>query len=307
MLTLLINGWFWQRPETGSGQYLTALLQQLVTQAPANHLHLLVPQGSTVSDPDFGDRVTMHAVILPPGPPNVVKVWWEQWIVPRWGRRLRADLVWNPYWTASLWQPDPVLVTVHDAIPAIRSEYQIRFQQRLYLRLITGATRRAWHVLTVSQAAKRDLVTHLALGDDQISVVYNGVNKLPDITTSSPHFRLPLRYFLYLGGYERRKNVETTLRAFRRFRELGGDPDIRLVLAGKLPDGDSAVLQHPGPLIDALGLQDAVLLLDRVSEPEKALLYRHALAFVFPGLYEGFGLTIVEAMQAGTPVITSRR
>ncbi len=74
----------------------------------------------------------------------------------------------------------------------------------------------------------------------------------------------------------------------------------------KLPACDTAVLQHPGPIIEALNLDDAVLVLGRVSEQQKAALYQQALAYVFPGLYEGFGLMIVEAMQAGVPVITSR-
>ncbi len=312
MPDVLINGWFWARSETGSGQYLTALLQQFARQAPDYRFHLLVPAHTAHVCSD-GDNVTVHAVALPPGPVQLAKVWWEQWTVPRWSRKVNAALLWNPYWTASLWQPVPVLVTVHDIIPAVLPEYRRHFRQRLYLRLTRFTTRRARHLLTVSQAAKQDMMAHLALTDDRISVVHNGVAQPPSTATSDVEpevaqaLSLPHRYFLYLGGYERRKNVETTLRAFRRFRELGGDPAIKLVLAGTLPAADTAVLQHPGPIIEALGLQGDVLLLGHVSEQQKALLYRQALAFVFPGLYEGFGLMIVEAMQAGVPVITSHR
>lgn len=312
MPNILINGWFWHRPETGSGQYLAALLQQFAVQAADCQFHVLVPQNGADETHRPGDNVTVHDVALPPGPANLVKVWWEQWTVPRWGRRVNADLLWNPYWTASLWQPAPVLITVHDIIPAVRPEYQIRFRQRLYLHLTKFTTQRARHVLTVSQSAKRDLAVHLGLDGHRISVVYNGVTSVQPPSAGRPYpemiqsFGLPDRYFLYLGGYERRKNVETTLRAFKRFRELGGDPAIKLVLAGKLPACDTAVLQHPGPIIEALNLDDAVLVLGRVSEQQKAALYQQALAYVFPGLYEGFGLMIVEAMQAGVPVITSR-
>ena len=312
MSNILVNGWFWDRPETGSGQYLNALLQQFVVQAPDYQFHLIVPQKRSKGAWDCGHNVTVHAVALAPGPTNLVKVWWEQWIIPKWGRKVEADLVWNPYWAASFWQPDPILVTVHDIIPLIRPEYRSRFRQRLYLYLTRITTRRAQHVLTVSQSARRDLKRHLALDCEKISVVYNGVGNSPSSPETSSlqeefqEFSLSQRYFLYLGGYERRKNVEATLRAFHRFRELGGDPSIKMVLAGKLPDGDTAVLQHPGPIIEALNLQNDVLLLDQVSEQQKQALYQHALAFVFPGLYEGFGLMIVEAMQAGIPVITSR-
>jgi glycosyltransferase involved in cell wall biosynthesis len=116
---------------------------------------------------------------------------------------------------------------------------------------------------------------------------------------------LPDRYFLYLGGYDARKNVATTLAAYARYLELGGDPSVKLVLAGQLPREDTLFTPDPRRQSAALGLGDAVLFPGPIDEIDKAALYAGATAFVFPSLYEGFGMMVLEAMAAGTPVITS--
>lgn len=256
------------------------------------------------------DRLCLHPVSTVPDS-NVAKVWWEQWVVPRWSLRVRADLIWNPYWTAPLWQPCPVTVTIHDLIPVLLPEYRVRLKQKLYQGLLRYATARIRHAITVSQAAHCDIKSHLVL-EAETAVVYNGINVPPGCRQETgraalrARLSLPDRYYLYLGGFERRKNVAAVLRAFRRFQQLGGDPGIKLVLAGKLPDADTQVLQQPQPLIQALGLENDVLCVGYVDEVAKTVLYKTAIAYVFPSLYEGFGLTPIEAMQAGTPVITSR-
>ena len=120
-------------------------------------------------------------------------------------------------------------------------------------------------------------------------------------------YGLPHRYFLYLGGFDVRKNVASVMRAYRRYLELGGDPDVYLVLAGALPESDSDVVPIRATVATELGLHDQVHFCGWVEETDKPALYALAIAFVFPSLYEGFGMMALEAMAAGTPVITSAR
>ena len=316
MNDILVNGWFWDRLDTGSGQYVNALLRHWphTEQEDAPHIHLLVPsrdKSEAIQINAFsGEGLVLHKASLGSVPPVLAKVWWEQITVPHWGRKLGASLVWHPYWTASLWQRLPQVATIHDVIPALLPAYKAATKQRLYLRLVTAATRRTRHVLTVSKAAGKDLEEQLGLARGHISVVPNGVSRYvapPSAVAENLRRQhdLPVRFFLYLGSFERRKNVATLLRAFSVFRKKEGDPDMALVLAGRLPAHDTLVLQDPRPLIEELGLEPYVRLLSYVSEEEKAALYDMATALVFPGLYEGFGLMVAEAMQAGTPVITS--
>jgi glycosyltransferase involved in cell wall biosynthesis len=118
-------------------------------------------------------------------------------------------------------------------------------------------------------------------------------------------YRLPERYFLYLGSFEVRKNVRNILLAYRRYLDRGGDPAVALVIAGQLPARHTAFAPDPQKIAAELNLQDQVRFCGWVAEKDKPALYVLATAYLFPSLYEGFGMMLLEAMQAGAPVITS--
>jgi glycosyltransferase involved in cell wall biosynthesis len=204
------------------------------------------------------------------------------------------------------------VVTVHDLIPALLPAYRGGPLNRIYTALVGWTARRAARIITVSHASAREITKHLHIPSDRVHVVYHGPNGegVPPVAPDAmrairQRYHLPDRYFLYLGGYDARKNVATTLAAYARYLELGGDPGVKLVLAGQLPERDTAFAPDPRRQSAALGLGDAVHFPGRVEEADKAALYAGATAFVFPSLYEGFGMMVLEAMAAGTPVITS--
>ena len=316
MGNILVNGWFWDHLDTGSGQYVNALIRHWPHAEEGNdpHIHLLVPKRAH-GDESLGQEFSasgpvLHSAKLVNLPLALAKVWWEQVTVPYWAQKMGASLVWHPYWTASLWQPLPQVTTIHDVIPALLPAYRTATRQKLYLRLVTAATRRTSQIVTVSRASSRDIVEQLGLPRQCISVVPNGVgpHQVPPFSLSEyvrRQHNIPARFFLYLGSFERRKNVATLLKAFALFRKKGGDPEMVLVLAGRLPVQDTLVLQDPRPLIEELALGPFVRIFNFPTEEEKAALYELATVFVFPSLYEGFGLMVAEAMRAGTPVITS--
>jgi glycosyltransferase involved in cell wall biosynthesis len=260
--------------------------------------------------------VTVIAPRLPALPGPLRKLWWEQVSVPGAAKRLAADVLWVPYWAAPAWQPCPVAVTIHDLIPALLPAYRGGVHHRLYTALVGWTARRCASVLTVSHASARDIRQHLGIPAQRLHVVYHGPNlesagrpTPPDLTSEFARVRaryhLPERYFLYLGGFDLRKNVDATLASYARYLALGGDPAVKLVLAGELPVQDSALTPDPRRQAAAHGVSDAVTCCGRVEEGDKAALFALATAFVFPSLYEGFGMMVLEAMAAGTPVITS--
>jgi glycosyltransferase involved in cell wall biosynthesis len=310
---IAINGWFAGRPATGSGQYLHHLLDHLPRQAGGARLSLLLPlgQAGVLPLPDWSG-VKMLWLRLPDWPENWRKLWWEQVTVPTVASRLEANVLWVPYWAAPLWQPVPVCVTVHDLIPTLLPAYRGGVRQRLYTGLVSWTARRAAAVLTVSQASGRDIARHLHIPPARIHVVYHGPNQpgaaspnAAQMAAVRAKYGLPPRFFLYLGGFDARKNVAATVAAYRRYLELGGDPAVKLVLAGQLPEQDSDFSPDPRRLAAAQGITDQVICTGWVDEADKPALYALATAFVFPSLYEGFGMMVLEAMAAGTPVITS--
>lgn len=310
---IAINGWFVGQPAAGSGQYIHHLLEHLPRQAAGVRLSVLLPGPTHALLRDWPwPGVTPQPATLPRLPAALRKLWWEQVAVPRAAQRLDADLIWVPYWAAPLWQPCPVCVTVHDLIPLLLPAYRGGVQHRLYTALAGQTARRAAAVLTVSQASKRDIVQHLGIPPSRVHVVYHGPNQegraAPDgvhLAAVRAKYALPPRFFLYLGGFDARKNLAGMIRAYRRYLERGGDPAVKLVLGGKLPERDSAFAPDPRRLAAAHGLGDQVLCCGWVEEADKPALYALATAFVFPSLYEGFGMMVLEAMAAGTPVITS--
>lgn len=310
-LHVAVNGWFVGSTTAGSGQYVRHLLTHLPKLPKAVQLSLLVPPEMMASASGF-TGVTPIPLKLPPLPAPLRKVWWEQVSVPQGAKRLGVDLLWVPYWAAPAWQPCPVAVTVHDLIPALLPAYRGGLHHRLYTALVSWTARRSAAILTVSQASARDITAHLGIPAERIHVVYHGPNQEgaprpapAELAAVRERYALPERYFLYLGGFDMRKNVDATLAAYARYLALGGDPTVKLVVAGQLPAHDSVFAPDPRRQAAAHGIAAAVHFCGRVADDDKAAIYAQATAFVFPSLYEGFGMMVLEAMAAGTPVITS--
>jgi glycosyltransferase involved in cell wall biosynthesis len=118
-------------------------------------------------------------------------------------------------------------------------------------------------------------------------------------------YALPERYLLYLGGFDQRKNLSTLLRAFALL--VNRHQQARLVIAGQLPGRDSPMFPDPHRLVREVGIEERVIFTGWVPEEDKLALLSGATAFVFPSLYEGFGLPAAEALACGTPVIASNR
>jgi glycosyltransferase involved in cell wall biosynthesis len=310
-LHIAINGWFVGRPTAGSGQYIHHLLTHLPRLSQPVQLSLFVPPEAAEAAAAFAG-VTAIPLNLPALLGPLRKLWWEQVAIPRAVQRVKADLLWVPYWAAPAWQPCPVVVTVHDLIPALLPAYRGSILHRLYTALVSWTARRSASIITVSHASARDITAHLRIPAQRVHVVYHGPNQegapqptLAEIAAVKARYHLPDRYFLYLGGFDSRKNVEATLAAYARYLALDGDPAIKLLLAGQLPAQDSPFAPDPRRQAAAHGISDAVYYCGWVEESDKAAIYAQATAFVFPSLYEGFGMMILEAMAAGTPVITS--
>jgi glycosyltransferase involved in cell wall biosynthesis len=316
---IAINGWFAGDMSSGSGQYVNHLLANLAAAAPGARFSLLLPAGSSGA-PKIAEAATewpgvdLVHVSLPPLPRQLAKLWWEQVSVPQAAQRLGADVLWVPYWAAPAWQPVPTVVTIHDLIPLLLSAYRGGLLLRAYTALVSRTARRAVAVIAVSEAAKRDIVAHLCIPEERVFAVLHGPNQEgtaaatpAQLAAVRSKYGLPSRFFLYLGGFDVRKNVGATLQAYRRYLDRGGDADVRLVIAGKLPAEDSAFFPDPQKIAAELQLGASVQFCGWIDEVDKPALYALAAAYIFPSRYEGFGMMVIEAMQAGVPVVTSAR
>jgi len=198
------------------------------------------------------------------------------------------------------------LYTFHDLVP-LRLPYATLDRKRAYRRLVTAVAARADAIVTVSEASRRDLLAWLDVPPDRIVNTYQALPDTIPATGGAEVFGLhPGGYFLYFGAVEPKKNVGRLLEAF-----LASDASVPLVLVGarawaaerelRLADGGQGGLLSPY----ARRLARRVIRLDYLPRRLLMGLVRDARAVLFPSLYEGFGLPVLEAMRLGTPVLTS--
>lgn len=307
-MRVALNGWFWNRPDTGSGQYLRRLVTTLAGVAPRLQITLVVPEGWEVEPP--GESVSVERVALR-GRGHLAKVRFEQSSFPQAVARAHADIAHVPYWGGPLRSPAPIIVTVHDLIPLLLPAYRGGLAARLYTSLVAASARGAAAVITDSEASQADILAHLGLPAERVFAIplaageqYHPRSTELVNTAVRGRYSLPERYVLYLGGYDIRKNVQTLLKAYTYVRDALGD-DVPLVLAGRLPEKESPRFIDVAGLVEAMNLRDTVRAIGWVDEGDAPALYRMASCFVFPSRYEGFGLPLLEAMSCGTPVVAA--
>jgi glycosyltransferase involved in cell wall biosynthesis len=196
------------------------------------------------------------------------------------------------------------VVTIHD-LAFIRFPHTFRAYNRTYLDLATRlSARRAAFICAVSEHTKREVVGLLGVPPERVVVTYNAARAhfTPPAPARLADFRarqgLPERFILYVGTLEPRKNLVTLLEAYHRLR---GSSNVPLIIGG----GRGWMYQPVFERLDALGLREHVRFAGYLSEEELPLWYAAATLFVFPSLYEGFGMPPLEAMACGTPVVTS--
>jgi glycosyltransferase involved in cell wall biosynthesis len=275
-----------ERP-TGLGTYALNLLGHL----PREELAVLTPR------PLAG----IHCLSVPKALSSergrrghLARLWWRQTRLPMLYRRLQAQLLFSPVPEAPLNGGCRYVVTVHDLIPL---RFPGRFPALLtsYFRhFVPHVLARAEHILCDSQATAADIVQFYGIAEQKITPVA--------LAHDADHFyprHLPKKnYFLYVGRQDTYKNLSRMIAAFAVLPE-----EYEFWLAGPA-DARQAPLLHAQ--VDALQLGGRVRFLDYVPYARLPELFEQAVALMFPTLWEGFGLPVLEAMACGTPVITSR-
>jgi glycosyltransferase involved in cell wall biosynthesis len=310
-----INALFLQNPATGSGQYLLHLLSVLTKVDTQNEYILLGPQ--PLEDERVASLPFPYKVRSAPGPTtrneNIEKLVWEQLTGPAAARQAGVDLFHVPYFAPPLLPRTPTIVTIHDAIPLRLPAYQQGAKVKAYMRLVARAAPHADMVITVSQHAKQDIMDTLNIPAERIRVIYEAAGDecqpITDptvLTEARARYGLGERYVFYLGGLDQRKNVSQLVRAFAQVYHKLGDPNLQLLISGNPDRLQGAFFPDFRPIASEHNIADKMIL-RFVKDEDKAAIYSGASLFVFPSLYEGFGLDPLEAMSCGTPVVCSNR
>jgi glycosyltransferase involved in cell wall biosynthesis len=200
------------------------------------------------------------------------------------------------------------VATIHDMIPLLWPQWVTRKHRLVVTAAYHRLGRQADLVITPSEATKVDILRHLQINPERIAVIPWGCAKRfqpggdrERFAVVQQRYRLPARYLLFVGTLEPRKNLTTLLHAYAMLRAEGCGEDLKLVVAGRTGWLYADIFDT----VKTLALEEEVIFTGFVDDEDLPDIYRGAQLFVFPSLYEGFGLPILEAMASGVPVITS--
>ncbi len=285
---------------TGVGYYTEHLLQHLAAEGPDDDIIVLSNRPVETTRP-----LPSHVRVVTSGW-RLPRIVWMQSQAPRLLERLQPDVVHFTNGIVPMASPVPVVVTIHDMSLTLYPGYHPPRRVLLNRPLVNLAARRADAIITVSESSKRDIVRSYGLSPQRVHVVHEAaapafrpIHDLGALTRVRRQYGLADRFILYVGTIEPRKNLPKLIEAFAR-RRRRGDLTHQLVCVG--PYG--WLSRDIEALLDRLQVNDSVLFTGYVPFHDLAAFYNLAEMFVFPSIYEGFGLPVIEAMACGTPVIT---
>jgi len=284
----------------GIGRAVLETVRALARDDRAPRLSLLVPPTPPAELVELAEDSGGRASLAPIR--SRLRAPADQWTLPRALARLRPDVYHAPYYAVPAVIPVPMVLTVYDLIPQLFPQYWPNHALHAAIDVWTRyAIRRADRVIAISESTASDLARLVPSAANKTRVALLGVTPRPQDTpaaTAGDNVNEP--YLLYVGSNKPHKNLPRLVAAFARL-----EPDMagRLVIAGAW-DND-----YPQALDEARrsGLDARITFEHRPSDRRLDELYAGATAFVFPSLYEGFGLPVLEAMAAGLPVATSAR
>lgn len=234
------------------------------------------------------------------------RFWWDQFVFPNMVKTDQVDILHQPCFSAPVFYKGKIVVTIHDLI-AIKFGQDIPFYSRQFFgKWMPFSYRYADRIIAISEHTKKDIIKILKIPKEKIRVIYEAADEackyIPDklkIEKTKTKYDIYGDYLIHIGTINPRKNLEFLIKVFSKVVKTY--PKIKLVITGKKGWYYEGLFK----LVKKLGLQNKVVFTGYIEDEEKPILYTGAKIFLFPSLYEGFGLPILESMACRTPVISS--
>lgn len=291
--------------ESGVGRYTRNLVRELLVLDTQNVYVLFILSKDAEEFKEFSSRVNCRIV--------TADIRWhtlrEQLLFPRILYKEKLDLMHFPYFSVPIFYIKPYIVTIHDLIlhhfpTGQASTLPLPFYYLKhfgYKTIITFAGIGARQILTVSETTKKELMDHLRIPDQKITVTYEGIESTLLEEKEKPEFAhlKNKKYFLYVGNAYPHKNLERLLKAFKNV--VSRNSSANLVLIGR----EDFFYKKLKEKVQSLGLEEQVSFFQNIPDAELGYFYKNAQALVMPSLMEGFGLPVIEAMSKKCPVLVS--
>ena len=275
--------------KSGFGHYIVNLVKHLNAFDEDINIALVSPDDKT-------DLSTPKRII------------WDQWSFPKKAKMEKPDIIHKPCFSAPIFKNGPTIVTAHDLIPLIFPKNLSFFSRFFYNKVMPFSFRFVDAIITDSEHSKKDLIKYLKIKSNKITVIplaagdnYQQVKDKLKIKKVMKKYGIKKNYILSVSTIEPRKNVPFLIKTFAEVVKMNPELDFQLVLTGKKGWGLEAINQ----IISEEKIEDKVVFTGYVEDVDMATIYSGATLFAFPSIYEGFGLTPLEAMACGVAVICS--
>ena len=291
---------------SGLGNYSRTLIKSLATNFPANHYSLFTTKKSKS---DFNEFVSAQKDIDIIQPKSLI----DKKLNSRWRSygitKLLEENKIDVYHGLSNELPFNIhkfkgkkIVTIHDLIFLRHPELYPLIDRKIYNKKFKSACNLADVIVAVSEQTKNDIAEYYSIHPEKIKVIYQSCDELfyrkisnDEIKTVKSKYPLPQNYLLYVGTIEERKNLLTIIKALREVK------DIPLVVIGKRKAYYKKIREY----ISIHNMEKKVLFLENIPNEDMPSIYSGASVFIYPSLFEGFGIPIIEALTCKTPVITT--
>ena len=284
-------------PSGGVHQFIRSLIPALAKQIGDDQLFVFYNR-----EEQLGLAPDCAEVLIP----GHNRIWWDFVLLPRMLRKLKIDAAIFPKNVIPFCAGCACFVVIHDLAYFDHNMGAYPILDTLYMRsLIPQSVRRASGVLAVSESTREDIFRYTNCNPEKITItyeaahdIYQPITDISKLTTVKERYNLPDRFILYVGSLSPRKNI---VRLVEAFSSIARRLQHKLVFTASKSWKDSRVYDA----IERLCLGDRTQKLGYVQQEDMPALYNLADAYVYPSLYEGFGLPVLEAMQCGCPVVAS--
>jgi glycosyltransferase involved in cell wall biosynthesis len=290
---------------TGIQMFMTNVFAELSRLAPGNRYVVYGVHAPDAFPPEYGNFILKRSMMY--------KYWklWRLWFYSGFPLQMAADklnVFLSMYQMIPLYGRCPRIAVIYDITPVLVDNATSKYHTSIFKWQVRYTVNNANRIITISEASKRDLVTHFGASPGKISVAYPGYSgkvfhpsdDLLDTARVKAKFGIEGEYILYTGTLQTNKNIPRLVEAFARLKKAGKIPH-KLVLCGKEEWGAGDIRRA----VAQSGFANDVVTTGYVPSGDLPSLMRGATAFVFPSMYEGFGMPVLEAMACGVPVVVS--